>query len=384
MTQVPIESLNQNLIKKTAIFALILSLILLTAMPALGNEDDENDFLVPDRGYSVDYYRSYGEPVMQASIVGDPELSRGETADLQITVSNIGAIDGFKRLNVNQAKLTDSAEEMLATTELEEEKEFTTAKDLQTNLVSESEYISVEATNNVQSIEELETGDTANLRYTIKIDGNTPAGNYELLLPVNYEYQANVRTATADIINLGVTDTAFIREYKTKNETLKIPVSVKSEPKLEITNVSGSLKQGETQAIKVTYTNTRESVANDSIARIIVMSPLSAEKSIVRLGDIGPGENKTASFNISADQEALVKNYGINSEIKFIDEDGETSFSENMKIHVPLEATDKKISTTGIAIILILVIGLYQIINVHRKRKQSNEKDENASGDDNE
>jgi len=108
---------------------------------------------------------------------------------------------------------------------------------------------------------------------------------------------------------------------------------------------------------------------------------LSTEKSIVKIGDIGPGEEKTAKFDISADSDAVVKTYGINSEIKYIDEEGETSFSENMKVNVPLEVTEKKFSITGIAIILIILIALYQIVNVHRKKNQNNE---NASGDENE
>ena len=230
-------------------------------------------------------------------------------------------------------------------------------------------------------MEEIETGHTQTLRFTIKIDGDTPAGNYELLLPVSYEYQANVRTATPAVINLGLTDTEFTREYTTKNTVLSLPVSIESEPKFEVTEVSGNLKQGETNVVEVTYTNTREITAEDAMARIIVMSPLSTGKSIVRLGDIGPGESKTALFEISADQDAVVKKYGIDSEIKYIDEEGETSFSKNLKVNVPLEASEKKISITGIAIVLIILISLYQIINMHRKRNQNNE---NSSGDDNE
>ena len=180
--------------------------------------------------------------------------------------------------------------------EMGEEKECTTAKDIDATLQSGTEYIEVEATTNVQNVEELETGHTATLSYTIKIDSDTPAGNYELLLPVTYQYQANVRTATADVINLGLTDTKYTREYKMKNETLRVPISIKSEPKFEVTNVSGNLVQGESKVIEVTYKNTRENVAKDALARIIVMSPLSTEKSIVRLGDIGPGEEKTARF----------------------------------------------------------------------------------------
>jgi hypothetical protein len=381
-----------------------------TALPALG-DDDETNFIILDQGTTVDYYRSYGEPVIKASVTGDPELTRGETLDLKIKIANTGVIEGFKRLNANQRLINDSTEETVAMAEMEEEEEVTTAKDIEATLQSETKYIEVESTSNPQSVEELETGHTSTLSYTIKINSDTPAGDYELLLPVSYQYQSNVKTVTTDAINLGVTGVEYARVYETKNETLRIPISIKSGPKFEVTNVSGSLVQGESRLINVTYKNTREEVAEDALARIIVMSPLSTEKSIVRLGDIGPGEEKTASFEISADQEALVKNYGINSEIKYVDEDGDTSFSESMKVNIPLEATEKKFSITGIAIILIIVIALYQIVNMHRKRTRNEENtssevnasseinassevntsgdektssDENASGDENE
>ncbi len=368
-----------------AAIAVLLSVLSITALPALGN--DETNFIILDQGSTVDYYKSYGEPIIKVSVTGDPELTRGETVDLKVKIANTGVIDGFKRLNANQRLINDSTEETVALAEMEEEEEATTAKDIEATLQSENKYIEVESTSNPQSVEELETGHTSTLSYTIKINSDTPAGDYELLLPVTYQYQANVKTVTADAINLGVTGVEFARVYETKNETLRIPISVKSGPKFEVINVSGSLVQGESKLINVTYKNTREEVAEDALARIIIMSPLSTEKSIVRLGDIGPGEEKTASFEITADKQALVKNYGINSEIKYVDEDGETSFSESMKVNIPLEATETKFSTTGIAIILIIVIALYQIINVHRKRNRNEENaptDEKASGDENE
>lgn len=383
MIQAPGKT-GQKTLKKASVFALTLLIISTTALPAFGNDDDETNFLIPDYGYTVDYYRSHGEPVLQASITGNPEFSRGETADLQIKVANKGVIRGFQRLNVNQVGISDSAEELLAVAEMEEEKECTTAKNINAFLVSGTEYIKIESSTNFQNLEELETGHTTNLKYTIKIDSDTPAGNYELLLPVSYDYQANVRTATGAVINLGLTDMKYTREYKTKEDTLRIPISVKSEPKFEVTEISGNLKQGEKRVIEITYTNTREGVAKDAMARIIVMSPLSTEKSIVRLGDIGSGENRTARFEIAANGDATVKNYGIDSEIKYVDEDGETSFSNNLKVHVPLEATEERISTAGIAVILIILIALYQIVNMHRKRNKNDENDKNVSGDENE
>lgn len=380
MIKVPIIKLRQNMIKKLTTFALILLVVSVTALPALG-EDDENNFIALDHGYTVDYYKSYGAPAIQASITGDPEFERGETADLKIKIANVGVISGFKRLNANQKRINDSIEETIALKEMGEEEEATTAKDIEATLQSETKYIEVESTGNFQNVEELETGHTAPLSYTIKVDGNIPAGNYELLLPVTYQYQANVRTVTADAINLGITDVDYAREYKTKTEVLKIPISIKSEPEFEATNVSGSLIQGESKVVNVTYKNTRETMAKDAFARIIVMSPLSTEKATVRLGDIGPGEEKTASFEIKADQDAIVKKYGVNSEIKYLDDDKNTKFSESMKVNLPVEATEEKFSVTGIAILLIIVIALYQIVNVHRKRNHNNE---NVSGDENE
>jgi hypothetical protein len=110
--------------------------------------------------------------------------------------------------------------------------------------------------------------------------------------------------------------------------------SNKKEPNLEVSKVSGSLKQGSKSLINVTYTNRGETAAEDSQAKIAVMKPLSTSKSIARLGTIGPGESQTASFEISADPGAVVKNYGIDSEIKYVDNDGKTRFSENMKVYV--------------------------------------------------
>ncbi len=287
MIQAPGKT-RQEIMKKASRFTLVLLIISITAFPALG--DDETDFIVPDYGYTVDYYRSYGGTCSEGISNRKSRVQQGgETANLQIKIANKGVIDGFKRLNVNQAGISDANEEMLAKAEMEEEKECTTAKNINAVLVSGTEYIEVKSASNIQNVEELETGYTANIQYTIKIDSDTPAGNYELLLPVSYDYQANVRTATGEIINLGLTDMEYTIDYDTKEETLRIPISIKSEPKFEVTEVSGNLKQGESRVINVTYMNTREEVAQDATARIIVMTPLSTQKSMVRLGDIGRG-----------------------------------------------------------------------------------------------
>jgi hypothetical protein len=371
---------SKKLVTTFVSIAILISVISITISPALGSDNTE-DFLIPGNGYTVDYYKSYGEPTIQASVIGDPELERGEVADLQVMLVNKGVIEGMKRQYANQALIPDSKEESIALAEMSAEQDCTIAKGIKANLISESDHIHVEPTTTPQIVDELKTGYIQPIKFTIRIDDNTPAGEYELKLPVTYEYQSNVRTETSKAINLGLSDTAaLIRGYSTQNTTLPLHISIKKEPTFEVSKISGSLKQGSTSLINVTYTNRGETAAENAQAKIVVMKPLSISKSTVRLGTIDPGESQKASFEISAESDAVVKNYGIDSEIKYIDNEGKTKFSENMKVYMPIEQSESRISTTAIIGILLALTFIYQIIKVLRNRKKYSE---NESGDEN-
>jgi len=377
----PQQYTSQKIVTTFVSIAILLSVLSITVSPALGS-DNTGDFLIPGNGYTVDYYKSYGEPTIEASVIGDPEFERGETADLQVTLVNKGVIEGMKRLYANQALIPDSKEESIALAEMSAEQDCTIAKSVKANLISESDYIHVEPTTTPQTVDELKTGNVQPIKFTIRINDNTPAGDYELKLPVTYQYQSNVRTDTSNAVDIGLSsDTvAFTREYSTQNIVIPLHISIKKEQKFEVSKISGSLKQGSTSLINVTYTNRGETAAQDAQAKIVVMKPLSTSKSTVRLGTIGPGESQTASFEISADSDAVVKNYGIDSEMKYVDNDGKTKFSENMKVYMPIEQSESKTGTTTIIVILLALIGIYQIIKVLRNRKKYSE---NELGDEN-
>lgn len=374
----PQQNTLQKTVTKFAAIAVLLSVLSLTVSPAFGS--NEEDFLVPSRGYSVDYYRSYGEPAIRASVTGDTEFERGEYADIQIKISNTGIIEEFKRQHGNQNNIPDSREEAIALAEMEAEKDCTTAIGIKATLTSESDYIHIEPTTSLQTVDELETGNTQDLKFSIRIDSNTPGGEYELELPVTYEYQKNARTETSEVINLGITDKEYTREYAIENIVLPLHISIKKEPVFEISNISGSLTQGSTNTVNITYTNTGEATADDAEAMFVVMSPLSTSNTIVRLGTIGQGESRVASLEISAASEALVKNYSIDSEIKYIDDEGKTKLSDNMKVDVPVKQAESKMSTALIIGILLALVFMYQIIKMLRNGKKNSE---NASGDEN-
>jgi hypothetical protein len=375
----PHNYIPKKLVKTFVSIAVLLSILSIPVSPALGAT---GDFLIPGYGYTVNYYKSYGEPTIEASVIGDTEFERGEVADLQIILANKGVIEGMKRLYANQNLIPDSKEESIALAEMSAEQDCTIARSIKANLISESDYIHVEPTTTPQNVDELKTGYIQPIKFTIRIDDNIPAGDYVLKLPITYQYQSNIRTNTANTVDIGLSsDTlAFTKEYSVKTITLPLHMSIKKEPKFEVSKVSGSLKQGSTGLINVTYTNYGETPAEDAQAKIVVMKPLSTSKSTVMLGAIGPGESQTASFEISAEPDAIVKNFSIDSEVKYIDDKGKTMFSDNMKVQMPIEKIESKFSTTMIVGILLALVLIYQIIKVLRNRKKYSE---NESGDEN-
>ena len=73
------------------------------------------------------------------------------------------------------------------------------------------------------------------------------------------------------------------------------------------------------------------------------------------------------SFDITSEAQSVEKSYGIDSEIKFTDIDGEIAFSDNMKVNVFLKQSGKKVNITGIALAGLVIMGLVLIIKNKRK-----------------
>ena len=153
---------------------------------------------------------------------------------------------------------------------------------------------------------------------------------------------------------------------------MSIPVIVESESDFAVSEVSGGLTAGQSSIIDVTYTNTGELPANDAVARIIVMKPLGTESSVKSLGTLQPGESKTVSYSISAEGGAVEKMYGIDSEVRYTDEDGEIAFSDNMKVNIDLKVPVRQMNVTGLALAGILVMGLVLVIKSIRNNLRNN------------
>ena len=353
---------------------IVLSVLACCMLPAAADEDnnDENDIsdlLLPNYIFSTNYYDSFGTPDIYASLLGDPEFERGDTVHLKVNLVNKGAIYGFK---YDTSVGTDKDDYLLSMKELEYEMRRTTAVGIKAEMISGTPYIEVEPDTSIRTMESLFPGKMPKhpLTFTITISNKAPAGVYYLQLPLSYQYQRQVRITTNNVVRLGLTGMDHITHYTSANKTLLIPIYVKASPGFEVTGISGNLVAGEKQAIDVTYKNTGELTAEDANVRMVVMRPLSVEQSVVRLGTIAPGESQTASFNILADSDAVIKTYGIDSEIKYYDEQGEITISDNLEVSVPLEGAEKNIGAFELALAGMIILLIFIFVNVLRNLKK--------------
>lgn len=347
---------------------LVLSALAGYMLPATADTDTSN-LLLPNYVFSTNYYDSFGTPDIYASLLGDPEFERGETVQLKVNLVNKGAIYGFK---YDTSVGTDEGDHSLSLKELEYETRRTTAVGIKSEIISGTPYIEVKPDTSIQTMESLFPGEIPEdpLTFTITISNKAPAGVYYIQLPVSYQYQSQVRMTTNNVVRLGLTGMDHITHYASGSKTLFIPVFVKASPRFEVTGISGNLVAGETQTIDVTYINTGELTAEDATVRMVVMRPLSIEQSVVRLGTMAPGESQTARFNILANSDAVIKTYGIDSEIKYYDEQGEITISDNLEVSVPLEGAKSKIGAFELALAGMVLLFIYLIVNVLRNLKK--------------
>lgn len=350
---------------------LVLFVLAATMLPAVADKDNNEDIdlLLPNYIFSTNYYDSFGTPEIYASLLGDPEFERGETVHLNINLVNKGPIYGFK---YDTSVGTDEGDHSLSLKELQYETRRTTAVGIDAELISGTPFIEVKPDNSIQTMESLFPGEIPEhpLTFTITISNKAPAGIYYMQLPVSYQYQSQVRMTTNNVVRLGLTGRDHITQYASANKTLLIPIYVKASPQFEVTDVSGNLVAGEKQTIDVTYKNTGEVTAEDAMVRMVVMRPLSIEQSVLRLGSMVPGESRTACFNIVADSSAVIKTYGIDSEIKYYDEQDEVTLSDNLKVSVPLREAEKKIGAFMLSVFGVMILLLYLLVNVVRNLKK--------------
>lgn len=129
-----------------------------------------------------------------------------------------------------------------------------------------------------------------------------------------------------------------------RSDTIGIPVGGKIE--FTIISVPAEMNPGTKKVISVEYKNTGDTTVYSAQGRISAVNPFTSNDDIAYLGEIKPGESVIASYEVSVDRAATIKEYGLDSEIRYRDALDNSYISDTMKVRVNVMAQ------TGISVIL--------------------------------
>lgn len=198
----------------------------------------------------------------------------------------------------------------------------------------------------------------------IPIDGNVYLGNFAPGKIIDAKFKVSV-SKDAEPQKYPV---SLLVNYKNKDgetidspsEEIGIPVGEKVD--FSITSPPPTVHPGEEQAISVTYRNDGSIPIRSAEVRLSAVDPFTSNDDLAYLGDLKPGESAVARFMISADREAIVKDYGLDSEVKYRDALDDSQISDTVTVQISVTQPEGFAALLGnpvmIIIILLVIIGV--------------------------
>jgi len=154
---------------------------------------------------------------------------------------------------------------------------------------------------------------TATCVFKTSVNAGAEAQTYPLNVYVKYENTVGV-LVSSDIETIGVPVVG------------EIVFTIVSDPQ--------TISPGKKKVITAQFKNTGDATAYQAVARVSMVDPFSSNDDSAFLGDIAPGETKEASFLVSTDSAATVKQYGIDTEVRYRDALDNSVISDPMKLNV--------------------------------------------------
>ena len=148
-----------------------------------------------------------------------------------------------------------------------------------------------------------------------------------------------------------------------------IGVPVKGKISFVVTTDPEPITAGDKQVIEVTYQNTGSGKAYSAQSRISAVDPFTSSDDTAFLGDLGPGETAVARYEVSADESATPKEYGLDSEIQDRDALGNSQISDTMKVRVAVEEPSPVTSILLLVVLIGAIIATGYYFLVMKKKK---------------
>ena len=142
-------------------------------------------------------------------------------------------------------------------------------------------------------------------------------------------------------------------------ETIGVPVGQKVQ--FSVTPVSASVRPGANTVITYLFQNTGGTTAYNAEARISAVDPFTSNDDTAFLGTMAPGDSRTASFDVSIDSGATVKEYGLDSEVLYYDNLNNLFTSDPLKVSVevvPAPSLTNAIGIPGLVAIILAILAI--------------------------
>ena len=195
------------------------------------------------------------------------------------------------------------------------------------------------------------SGSTVDCRYKVSVSSDAERQTYPIDVVVVYQNNEG------DFIT-------------SRSDTVGIPVGGKVD--FSIISPAGEMNPGNKNVLNVQYKNTGDTTIYSAQARISAVDPFTSNDDTAYIGDLKPGESKTVSFVISLDRTATIKEYGLDSEIRYRDALENTYVSDTMKVKVnvtsPAGITTILSNPIYLSVIIAAIIGIIYLVYHFRKK----------------
>lgn len=215
-------------------------------------------------------------------------------------------------------------------------------------------YISPVGKNPVTPIEnsiyvgEFKPGDEIKARFKVSVSSDAdPSQTYPIEVYAGYKNYESMSSQTA---------------------TTSIGVGFTGKISFESTGEPSVAYAGGDTLIYVTYKNTGDATAYQAEGRISVVDPFSSDDDNVYLGDLAPGESARGVYKVKISSDATIKQYALDSEIRYNDAENNNYVSDTVKVLVDVQNDSETTLIIGGIIIAVVIIAAAGFVIARRKK----------------
>jgi len=196
-------------------------------------------------------------------------------------------------------------------------------------------------------------GSIADCRYKVKVTSDAQPQSYPVDVVVVYQNKEG------DFV-------------QSRSDTIGVPVGGKAD--FAIVSPPPEMNPGNKKVINVEFKNTGNTTVYSAQARISAVDPFTSNDDVAYLGDLKPGQSAKASYIVTVDRSATIKEYGLDSEIRYRDALDNTYISDTMKVKINVTSPTGILTILSnpiyLSILIAAIIGIAYGIYHYRRKKQ--------------